>query len=144
MMCDYSLHAVASRPARAGDRLITTGFPGTTSRGFGDIDYLVTAVCLRPGTEIAFRDVPRRDGPIAALLNYFGYGQIGSNLARFRKLRPDQPTHHDALEFANGKIVYVHSLREGQEATVLQLPIDDAEPPTGNHAASLMANLADV
>ena len=33
-MCDYSLHAVASRPAQVGETLITTTFPRTTTRGF--------------------------------------------------------------------------------------------------------------
>jgi hypothetical protein len=32
-MCDYSLHSVASRPATAGDRLVTTRFVATTTRG---------------------------------------------------------------------------------------------------------------
>lgn len=26
-MCDYSLHLIASRPARVGDKLISTSFP---------------------------------------------------------------------------------------------------------------------
>jgi hypothetical protein len=30
--------------------------------------------------------------------------------------------HHDALEFANGKIILLARLCEGQHATVLQLP----------------------
>jgi len=34
-------------------------------------------------------------------------------------------THHDALEFPDGKIVLLTTLRPGQQATVLQLP---AEP----------------
>jgi hypothetical protein len=35
----------------------------------------------------------------------------------------DQPfKHHDALEFADGRIVLLTRLSEGQEATVLQLP----------------------
>ena len=33
-MCDYSLHAVASRPAIVGETLITTTFRGTSTRGF--------------------------------------------------------------------------------------------------------------
>ena len=143
-MCDYSLHAVASRPARAGDTLITTGFSGTVSRGFCGKDDRATAVCLRPGTEIAFRDEPKRDGPLAAVLSYFGYRRIGSNLARFRKLHEGRATHHDALEFANGTVVYVHALREGQEAVVLQLPFGEAEPPADEAAAARATNLVDV
>jgi hypothetical protein len=35
----------------------------------------------------------------------------------------DNPcTHHDALEFPDGQIVLLTHLREGQRATVLQLP----------------------
>ena len=35
--------------------------------------------------------------------------------------------HHDALEFPDGTIVLLTDLREGQQATVLQLP---AQPKT--------------
>ena len=35
----------------------------------------------------------------------------------------EQPcVHHDALEFPDGKIVLVTRLREGRQATVLQMP----------------------
>jgi hypothetical protein len=53
-MCDYSLHLVASRPAKAGDKLETTSFYGTTTRGFAAVGEPNVAVCLLPGTEIAF------------------------------------------------------------------------------------------
>jgi len=33
-MCDYSLHAVATRPAQVGETLITMTFRGTATRGF--------------------------------------------------------------------------------------------------------------
>lgn len=33
-MCDYSLHAVASRPAQVGERLVTTQFINSITRGF--------------------------------------------------------------------------------------------------------------
>ena len=32
-MCDYSLHLIASRPARVGDKLISTSFPHTMNSG---------------------------------------------------------------------------------------------------------------
>jgi hypothetical protein len=41
--------------------------------------------------------------------------------------------HHDALEFPNGKIILLARLREGQHATVLQLP---ASPRATNEAES--------
>jgi hypothetical protein len=44
-------------------------------------------------------------------------------LARFRQINLEQAcVHHDALEFPDGKIVLVTRLREGQRATVLQMP----------------------
>jgi hypothetical protein len=43
--------------------------------------------------------------------------------AIFRQVNKDNPhTHHDALEFPDGKMVLLTNLLEGQEATVLQLP----------------------
>ncbi len=53
-MCDYSLHAVASRPAKVGETLVTTTFRGTSTRGFASIDEPEVAVCLLPGTELGF------------------------------------------------------------------------------------------
>jgi hypothetical protein len=38
--------------------------------------------------------------------------------------------HHDALEFADGKVVLVTRLREGQKATVLQLPANERTAQT--------------
>ena len=52
-MCDYSLHNVASRPAKVGDRLTTRNF-GTGTRGFAASEDARVAVCVLPGTELAF------------------------------------------------------------------------------------------
>jgi hypothetical protein len=53
-MCDYSLHLVASRLAKVGDELASTEFGGSTTRGFAAIGEPQIAVCLLPGTELAF------------------------------------------------------------------------------------------
>ena len=53
-MCDYSLHAIASRPPKLGDRLVTTDFPNTLTRRFSAAGEPDVAVCLMPGTELAF------------------------------------------------------------------------------------------
>jgi hypothetical protein len=51
-------------------------------------------------------------------------GRIGARLARFRRLDLDyEQRHHDALEFSNGKVVFLTDLCEGERATVLQLPV---------------------
>jgi hypothetical protein len=52
-MCDYSLHHVASRPARVADKLTTRAF-GTGTRGFAASEDARVAVCVLPGTELAF------------------------------------------------------------------------------------------
>ena len=131
-MCDYSLQAVASRPAKVGDQLITTTFPNTVTRGFCALEERHVAVCLLPGTEIAFEAKSRH--PFAKLLPSFGFSKLGANVARFRQINTREPhTHHDALEFADGRIVLVTRLRSGQKATVLQLPVQ-------THRASASSN----
>src|SRR6516162_331977 len=60
-MCDYSLHAVATRPAKVGETLVTTTFRGTATRGFASESDLNVAVCMLPGTELAFADNVRYD-----------------------------------------------------------------------------------
>ena len=62
-MCDYSLELVASRPAKVGDKLVSTSFPHTITRGFVSVDDPNVAVCVLPGTELAFETGgPMRDG----------------------------------------------------------------------------------
>jgi hypothetical protein len=118
-MCDYSLHHVASRPAKVGDRLVSTKFVNTPTGGFSAVDNPNVAVCLLPGTEIAFD----HDVECEAALGILPSRKVGQRLARFRQVNMDQPcVHHDALEFSDGKVVLVTRLREGQRATVLQMP----------------------
>jgi hypothetical protein len=118
-MCDYSLHYVANRPAKVGDKLITTKFRESITRGFAAVDEPNVAVCLLPGTEIAFdQDVDCDRG--------FGFRPrrtIEAKVARFRQINTDRPhSHHDALEFPDGEVVLLTELWEGQHVTVLQLP----------------------
>ena len=48
---------------------------------------------------------------------------IRHKTAIFRQINKEvRAAHHDALEFPDGKIVLLTFLREGQKATVLQLP----------------------
>src|ERR1700685_2012152 len=118
-MCDYSLHHVASRPATVGDKLVSTKFVNTATGGFAAVDYPNVAVCLLPGTELAFE----RDVECEPAFGLLPSRKLGHSVARFRQINMDQPCmHHDALEFPGGKIVLVTRLREGQRATVLQMP----------------------
>ena len=124
-MCDYSLHSVQSRPAKVGDKLTTKNF-GTGTRGFAAQENPAMAVCVVPGTELAFsQDVAV---PALGFLWREHRKTVGPKTAIFRQVNKDEPvTHHDALEFPNGRLVLLTSLCEGQEATILQLP---AHPTT--------------
>jgi hypothetical protein len=118
-MCDYSLHGVASRPAKVGDRLISTRFPTSFTRGFAAVEARDVAVCLAPGTEVAFD----RDVEMDAGFGFLPNKRIGERVARFRQINQDRMNlHHDALEFPNGQVILLTRLAEGQTATVLQLP----------------------
>ena len=122
-MCDYSLHGVANRPAKVGDKLVSTIFVNSFTRGFTEAGEPKVAVCLLPGTELAFEQEVEVDHVFRRLLPRFGFGKTGQRVARFRQVNlARQDTHHDALEFPNGKIVLVTKLRAGQRANVLQLP----------------------
>jgi len=138
-MCDYSLHNVASRPAKVGDRLVVTEFNGSITRGFAAIGEPEVAVCLRPGTELAF-DHEVAYGPTFGLFPpRLGYMTLRQRVARFRQLETHRiHVHHDALEFPNGEIILVTRLREGLQATVLQLPAD-AESTTPQEAQEMRA-----
>ena len=54
-MCDYSLHLLASRPAKVGDKLVSTSFHHTTTRGFASVDDRNVAVCLLPAPSLPSR-----------------------------------------------------------------------------------------
>ena len=53
-MCDYSLQFVANRPAKVGDKLISSQFVKSFTRGFTEVGEPGVAVCLLPGTELVF------------------------------------------------------------------------------------------
>jgi len=129
-MCDYSLEHVASRPAAVADRLVSTSFSNTITRGFASAGDPNVAVCLRPGTEIAFDAPPRYQNPTT-----HGEQTASGTVARFRQVNVHVPhTHHDALEFADGTVVPVALLIERQWASVLQLPAAE-QPEEAEHTA---------
>lgn len=122
-MCDYSLDFVVSRPAKVGDKLVSTQFNNSFTRGFAAVGEPNLAVCLLPGTEVAFEeDVEYQRGP-GLFPSWLGGKRIGAKVARFRRVNANKPNaHHDALEFPDGTTLLLNSLRPGQHATVLQLP----------------------
>jgi hypothetical protein len=126
-MCDYSLELVESRRAKVGDKLVSTGFPHTITRGFASVDDPNVAVCVLPGTELAFEQEVRCETGVL-----FAW-RLGHKVARFRQVNNGRSNaHHDALEFCDGRIVLLTQLCKGQNATVLQLPV--TSPVTANEA----------
>ena len=119
-MCDYSLQHVRSRPAKVGDKLTTRDF-GTRTRGFAAAEDAGVAVCVLPGTELAFSK-PVTVTDFRFVVNWT-VETLAHTTAIFRQVNKNEPLkHHDALEFPDGHIVLLTRLSEGQEATVLQLP----------------------
>jgi hypothetical protein len=121
-MCDYSLDLVASRPAKVGDKLVTTKFENSMTRGFAAIEEPNVAVCLLPGTEIAFEKEVKYER-FFVLFPSMKFGKLGKKVAQFRQINMGKPcAHHDALEFPDGETVLLTRMCEGQHSTVLQLP----------------------
>ena len=121
-MCDYSLENVASRAASKGEKLVSTKFQNAMSRGFAGVNDGTVAVCLRPGTELAFDDTVEFER------NCIETRRTLVKVATFRQFDlENRHTHHDALEFSDGQIVRLASVLPGQVATVVQLPHDLTE-----------------
>ena len=131
-MCDYSLQSVASRPAKVGDKLVSTKFSNSITGGFAAVGEPNVAVCLLPGTEVAFENEVECEHALGFFPNLKPGKKSGEKVARFRQVEKEQPhVHHDALEFPDGTIVLLTRLCVGQHATVLQLP---AAPRTAEEA----------
>jgi hypothetical protein len=117
-MCDYSLHALATRPAQVGETLITTTFRGTLTRGFASESEPAVAVCMLPGTELAFAE------PVKYEHRWLWRSRTNFRVGKFGAIDQGVPhRHHDAIEFPDGSSVLVTQLLEAQRVTVLQLPV---------------------
>lgn len=123
-MCDYSIKVEKTRKAKVGDKLRVTNF-GTGTKGFSPADDTSVAVCVLPGTELAF-EKPPGIGPIV-IASGLGPATLPRE-AIFKQInKDDNLRHHDALEFiVEGASEPVQHLltffQEGLCATVLQLP----------------------
>jgi hypothetical protein len=134
-MCDYSLEHLASRPAEVGDRLVTTRFKHSLTGCLCAVGQPDVAVCLKPGTELAFEREIESLSPF-----WMRPKKLGSKVARFRQVNQGcQTMHHDALELPNGQIVLLTRLCEGQLATVIQLPATAHEYAAPEHEVSKLS-----
>ena len=97
------------------------------------------AVCLLPGTEVAFDNDVEVEAGFRLLLSWKRHKAIDAKVARFRQIDVNVPhVHHDALEFPDGQFVLVTRLVEGQRATVLQLPASPQEKAQERDPLSLI------
>ena len=104
---------LATRPASIEDKLVVTKFNNSITRGFAAVGEPQVAVCLLPGTELAF-DANVECKPSSGS-GYMPNKKIGQRLARFRQINMDNPvTHHDAFESPDGQVVLLTRLCDGQ------------------------------
>ena len=121
-MCDYSLHAVATRDAEVGDKLEVYQFNYTT-KGMRDPSKDKTplyehacAVCLKPGTELSLTAPVVEEYGWPSFLPLFARKRSHKHAtATFRKIMPKEeykagiPTP-DGLEFPDGSTVLINNL----------------------------------
>ena len=134
-MCDYSLHAIASRPAKVGDAIVSTSFRGTLTRGFAAEGE--AGCCRVPSPWHRTRLRPGHQ--IRSQLDF----DMGVQVARFCAVEPNTPDqHHDALMFPDGNTVLVTLLSEGQRARVLQLTVKIQEREADHKAEAVVSEIA--
>jgi hypothetical protein len=118
-MCNYSNHYAKVRDSVVGDKLVTSG------RGLVDASARDTAVCLKPGTEIAFDKVPDLGSRY-----HYSYHDFTPLEGFSERAATSRTSHHagedemDYFEFADGTKVLMFNLPAGQSATVLQHPAE--------------------
>jgi hypothetical protein len=111
----------------AGEKLVSTRFANAMTKGFAGVSEPNVAVCLRPGTELAFTETVEFEKTCVHTM------RTNVKVATFRQIDlANRYTHHDALEFSDGQIVRLASLIPGQVAVVVQLPHDATEDATAH------------
>jgi len=109
-MCDYSLEVYGSRPAREGERYVTTRFPSGTI-GLASPENASTAVCLNCDTAL------RIDGIPAGLRKEFGLKAHEDAVF----IRLDTGAYRDGVRFGNGAEISLQKFPPGVEIAVKQL-----------------------
>jgi hypothetical protein len=109
-MCDYSLEVYGSRPAREGERYVTTRFPSGTI-GLASPAKASTAVCLNCDTALEIDGIP------AAMCRE--YGLQPHEDAVF--IRLDSGSYRDGVHFRNGTEISLQKFQPGVSFAVKQL-----------------------
>ena len=101
-MCDYSLEMYASRPAREGEKYVTTRFP-SGSIGLASAGDCTTAVCVQYDTRLKLENIT---SDLQTRL-----GVKSEEEAIFARL--EHGAYRDGIKFGNGKEVSLQLLGAG-------------------------------
>jgi len=143
-MCDYSLYEFPNRLAKEGEELVTYRFPlgslglvsavelnqtqrQTTGQGFwGALRGLslasyrpnLCAICVPPGARLILKDI----SPVMQK----DFGLCPEEGGKFIETSAEAHRHRDAIQLANGIVIRLQDLSEGQRIEVLSLvPADE-------------------
>ena len=110
-MCDYSLEAFQSRPARMGEEYISNKFP-SGSIGFVSPGDRSVAICMACDSELELSHIPSGAQKQAGV----------SESERVTFTQVDGPHHRDSVRFANGKVMTLQVLGAGVTAWLAPAP----------------------
>ncbi len=117
-MCDYSLEVYGSKPAREGERYVTSRFQSGTI-GLADPATPGTAVCLNCDTSLTLDSIP---GKLQK-----AYDLHAEEDAVF--IRLDKGTYRDGFQFQNGVKLCLQEFSEGCGVTVKSLLENQMKTP---------------
>ena len=130
-MCDYSLEMYSSRPAREGERYVTTRFP-SGSMGLTAPGQPGTAVCMACDTKLALSGIP------AELAARHGLGE--HEVATF--IRLDSGVYRDGLRFENGVELSLQQIPVGVAMEVV--PVEPVKLPFAEVAEEIRTEVAEL
>lgn len=117
-MCDYSLEAYRSRPARKGERYVTHRFE-SGSIGLTAAGDRSTAVCVAPDMQLRLQGLPK------GVQDRFDVRP--EEEVTFVRLDSEPTQYRDAVRFDNGAEVLLQDLGRGITAIVTASLEDRAE-----------------
>jgi len=117
-MCDYSLEAYRSRPARKGERYVTNRFE-SGSIGLTAAGDRSTAVCVAPDMRLRLQGLPKE------VQDRFDVGPDED--VTFVRLDREPNWYQDGVRFDNGAEVLLQDLGRGVTAFVTASLEDRAE-----------------
>lgn len=115
-MCDYSLEMYRTRPAREGEKYVTTRFRSGTV-GLASPGDATTPICVQCDTRLILEQIPKD------LQDRLGIGAT----EEVTFVRLEQGPFRDGVRFRNGSEVSLQQLQSGVIVTVTAL-LEHAAP----------------